>query len=130
MISELGSATHELVKLALSAASLKQHMIAGNIANANTQGYHPVQLDFRQILEQASISAENLSQDKVLKEKLTTVNVLLKDGSGMIQTTGPVALDQEMTQMAQNLVLYHTLLTGLGRLGEITKMAISERGEV
>ncbi len=81
------------VSAALSRASLQHEVIASNIANRDTEGYHRLQLRFDAALEQASVVAEPAS----------------------VQSDSPVSLEQDLVALSSNSARYEALARVLNR---------------
>ncbi len=127
MIEDIGGATSRLVSLALDVASLRQQVIAHNIANANTPGYSPQRVSFEQWLDQAEIANLESSREAGLLQTLEDLDQRLGQGE-LIEATGDeaVALDMEMVKLTENVLRYRALLEGLAKHGSLVKMAINE----
>jgi flagellar basal-body rod protein FlgB len=120
MIEAVGVTTSELVKLALDAAVLRHQVLANNIANANTPGFRPSDVDFDEQLRRAALAMA------------PTGSITAGDyhtSLGGIRETGEhhVELDLEIAKIAENTLRYQSLLTGLGKQTSILRMAISEQ---
>ncbi|MBL8515547.1 MAG: flagellar basal body rod protein FlgB [Betaproteobacteria bacterium] len=105
--------TVKAVTLALDAASLKQQVIAANIANAGVEGYSRRDVSFASQIEAAR---QVLERDGVLDASLLegmrpAVEVRTRPGGEAL----PVQLDQEMVAMAENAVRYQMLVKALTR---------------
>jgi flagellar basal-body rod protein FlgB len=127
MIDDIGGATSRLVTLALDVASMRQQVIAHNIANANTPGYTPQRVSFEQWLDQAALSNLDRSAETGLLQDLADLEQRLNQGE-LIEETGDdaVALDMEMVKLTENVLHYRALLEGLAKRGSLIKMAINE----
>ena len=113
MSNSIESITTAALSLALDAAAARQQVIAGNIANANTQGYVPQALDFEGQLEQARRTLREhgrLDAAALGDMKFRQHPVLRTDGQ-----PARVELDVEVGNMARNAVQYQALVKGLSR---------------
>lgn len=127
MIDDLGGATSNLVKLALDVSVLRQKVIANNIANANTPGYVPNKVSFEEHLTNASINSPQSNTDKQLVMQVETIRNKLNSGDLLLRSGAEsVMLDMEMAGMAENVIRYQALLTGLSKHSSIIKLAIHE----
>jgi len=128
MIDDIGGVTAQLVKAALDVASLRHEVIANNIANANTQGFKPKKVGFEEYLKEAALGI-NDQQLSIEQSDIAQILQNVMDGQ-TIETSGEskVELDMEMTKLSENVIRYKALLEGLGKRGDIIKMAISEQG--
>lgn len=121
--SIFGSATTDLVKVALNAALARHNAIATNIANVNSDGYQPVRIRFDEQLAMAQDQLMNRRYDASSKRTIESL------GASMAVVEDPtlpkVQLDHEVGRLAQNAVHYQALLSAKGKLTAITRMAIS-----
>ena len=91
--------------------SASQKLVASNIANADTPGYHTQQLDFESEMRNASGSAANVMESPGLKVK--------NDGNN-------VSLDRESRLLAENALRFH-IASGLMRTQiRVMRSAIQE----
>jgi flagellar basal-body rod protein FlgB len=127
MIEDLGGVTSQLVHLALDVSSLRQQVIAHNIANAATPGYVPQQVSFEQFLEEAALLTADQPSERELANEIENLNGRLTRGE-LIENSEDktVALDMEMVKLTDNVLRYRALLEGLSKRGSLIKMAISE----
>jgi flagellar basal-body rod protein FlgB len=114
--------TYELLKKSLDAAALRSRVIANNIANVNTKGFKRSEVVFEEKLQKemekhgSSEEAIETIQPEIVQDKSTSMRL---DGNN-------VDIDNEMTNMAANNILYNTLVTQLNtRLG-IMRYVINE----
>lgn len=97
--------TIELVSLALDAALMRQTAIASNIANANTQGYQTIEVQFEEQLNQ---SIETLSD--------------IKPGYQLSETQS--GIDEQIALGVKNATQYRALIKGLNHKLAIMKLAV------
>lgn len=112
----ISDATIGLAKIGLDMASIRQQVIAHNIANANTPSYSPLRVNFGDqiatLLEQASTTGEvDFGTD--LTPQINTA-------------PGPVALDQEVAALSQNTLHYQTIAKALSRHFGLYSLAIND----
>jgi flagellar basal-body rod protein FlgB len=112
--------TASVLSLALDAAVLRQQAIASNIANANTAGYVRQTVSFDRQLE--ALGAGRSDQARLAR----FAHARLRIEPVSPNVSGPVRLDVEVAQMAQNSVHYQTLLKGIERQYAILSTAISD----
>ena len=124
MSEGLAAVTTATLGLALDATILRQQAIASNIANAGTQNYVPLQLNFAAQLEQIQAGLPTAGGVGALREagKQLQLEPML-DANG---DPAKVQLDVEMASMAQNNVLYQALIKGLNRHMTIQSMAAND----
>ena len=106
---------------ALSGAAARQTALASNIANANTPGYKPRDVDFHSAL-QAAFSSDDPSKavPSAGFAETTQTDVMRPDGSG-------IDVDVESAKMAQNGLEYQALTQVLRGRIEILQSAIGGR---
>lgn len=115
----LEALTTRVLSTALDAASLRQQLIATNIANVNTPGYVTQRVSFEALFE-AGLSA---TESKVAQPVLYPQIQAFRDAAGATQG---VALDMEMASLAQNTLHQQVLLRGLQRHLGMLSSAVSE----
>lgn len=114
----LGNGAIPLLEKTLAFAEARQRMLATNIANVTTPGYHAKQLDvaaFQKALNEASrrrsesggafnlestreFRVDNLGLLEVTPSETPAENVLFQDGTN-------ASIEQQMSQLAQNAML-------------------------
>ena len=113
MPTQIEAVTTSALSAALDAASLRQAVIAANVANAATEGYAPLRLAFESRLEDArAVLREKRWLDNrgiaALRE-LAEVQPQSEIGASAVQ------VDVEMTELARNAVQFQALLQGVAR---------------
>jgi flagellar basal-body rod protein FlgB len=105
---------------AMSGASLRQQVLANNIANANTPNFKRSDVDFQGVLAQAfgnnptpqSLSRVNFQPD-------------IQSSGGSMQTDGNnVDIDTEMSDLSQNSLDYQSLSAVMTTRLQILRTAI------
>lgn len=106
---------------AMDALWLRQQLIAQNVANAKVDGYTAQRLNFEAVMEEMAARLEaptgSGSAPGAVSEALQSLEIL---DEGL-----PVQVDREMTDSAVNGIRYQALLTSLGKLGELNRLAVS-----
>jgi flagellar basal-body rod protein FlgB len=127
MIEDIGGVTSRLVSLALDVSSLRQQVIAHNIANANTPGFAPQKVSFEQLLESADMLTTDQPADRELTNEIDRLQGRLDRGE-LIETgeDETISLDMEMVRLTENVLRYRAMLEGLSKRGSLIKMAVSE----
>jgi len=126
MIDELGGVTAAAVKLALDAATLRHQVIANNVANAETPGFAPARVSFEAHLAAARAFLD-VSDDRALRSHLDDLTARLASPNAIRrQGEGPVELDAEMVELADNSIRYQALLEGISKQMAIVRTAIEE----
>ncbi|HEY4082272.1 MAG TPA: flagellar basal body protein [Burkholderiaceae bacterium] len=110
----------EMVRSALDIASLRQQVIATNIANASTAGYVRKTLSFGDQVDALS-EALGLRMGSSATEGVRVVADTGVDGVGRT-----VQLDEEVADMAQNGVNYQALLRAASKHYSILLSAATE----
>jgi flagellar basal-body rod protein FlgB len=124
MMQEFEGVTLGVLRLALDAASLRHQVVAHNIANANTQGYTPVRVNFEEQFDSLrGALGRSQSVDPELLEHLRPVVEQDRNVNGQ---TAQVALDLEVAKLAQNTVHYQALLRGVSKYLSIVGVAVTE----
>jgi len=123
-------AVHVMHK-ALNISSERNRIITSNIANVDTIGFKPADLDFKQSLLQAL--------ETTSKSILTTTNEKhFENGTGKALSDTPVYqdrsvaavdIDTEMTNLAENNIQYRTNSEMLMRKLNLIKFSITEGGK-
>ncbi|WP_240324582.1 flagellar basal body rod protein FlgB [Trinickia diaoshuihuensis] len=123
MVTEgMEAITSAALGLALDAASLRQQVIAANIANAQTDGYVPLDVDFdRQLADARRTWANSGSVDAAS----------LRDvAPRLVRAAAPDAahagLDMQVAALAQNGVHFQTLLKALSKHYALLEEAVSD----
>jgi flagellar basal-body rod protein FlgB len=113
-------ATSALLSKALDAASLRHAVHAHNIANANSQGFKPVQVQFEEHMAHL--------RDALLRGE----QVSARDVKGVEATLTPAAygttveLDHEVAALSQNSLQYQALIKALDRQIGMMSLAVSD----
>ncbi len=118
--------TTQALGLALDAASLRQQVIAANIANAETPGYQPLAVNFEAQLGDAKRALD--SEGGLDAAALDSVKPRLEisDETSPAGLTPGVSLDLEVAHLSQNAVRYETLLKGLSKHFAMLSTAIGD----
>lgn len=125
MINGISSATSEALVLALDAASLRHQAIANNIANANTQGYVPLRVNFEEQL--SALGRATQGSDTEVRSALKGVKAFIEpDAAAAGPGATSVMLDMEVVKLSQNVVHYQTLLRGLSKQMSLISAAIND----
>ncbi|MEW8024321.1 MAG: flagellar basal body rod protein FlgB [Candidatus Thiodiazotropha sp.] len=127
MIEDIGGVTSRLVSLALDVSSLRQQVLAHNIANANTPGFAPQRVSFEQLLECADLLTTDQPADRELTSEINRLQRRLDRGE-LIETNEDeaVSLDVEMVRLTENVLRYRAMLEGLAKRGSLIKLAVTE----
>ena len=100
---ELFDTTQLGLERAIAGAAQRQTALAANLANANTPGYKPKDVDFHSTLQAAFASGDRKAVASAGFAQTTQNDVMRPDGSG-------VDVDVESAKMAQNGLEYQALV--------------------
>ena len=93
-------ATQQALESAMSGAELRNTLLTQNLANVDTPGYQPEDVNFQSTLQQAIQSGQ--SPTSVTFQPYTTSQTTGADGNG-------VSPEQQEAALSQNGLLYETL---------------------
>ena len=124
--------TSKMIAKALDVSAKRHNLIAGNIANMDTIGYKPMDLDFNETLKRAmgkkepdyldKTHAKHLSSEDEKPFSMTGENVEDVD----IHHLDSVNIDREMMKLTENNIKYRTTVELRLRKSKITNYAIDE----
>jgi flagellar basal-body rod protein FlgB len=124
---KLFSFTQDLLELSMRARAARHEVLSANIANADTPGYHPRDVDFNSIIRSAAdsegLSAEERDQrmKKISNSPLDLESAIYQpefpdDRHGEDRLDGnSVSLDRQMSLLTENSLAYEANLTLLSR---------------
>jgi flagellar basal-body rod protein FlgB len=92
--------TQQALESAMSGSMLRQTLLTNNLANVNTPGYQPEDINFQSTLAAAVQSGQPL--DQVSFQPYSVQQAVGPDGNG-------VSPEQTQAALAQNGLLYETL---------------------
>lgn len=125
------SSTYDLIKQALNASSASGKAIANNIANINTAGYKRQYVTFQDTLND---SMDNITMKKDNPKHLDdgngygTISVKEDDSSSMKSDGNNVDINAEMSNQAQNTLMYEALTNQASSRIAMTKLVITGGG--
>ena len=126
MISELSSATSDLISAVLDASMLRHKIISNNIANHNVEGYTPHDVNFESLLRTELNDKSQLHNNDRLKDVVDYLNPEVSERNADNNLNGTEkGLDQEMAEMAKNTLKYESLIKARSLQSEMLKMAIT-----
>ena len=135
------SKSFKYLESALSARAIKQDLIAGNIANADTPYYRPRDLDFETALSRKA--AEEYGQNSEMEKKLKLAKtdpkmmdpiddlnpfhptIYIRDGHLARNDGNSVDLDVETTELSKNNMMFNAVVEALKKEAQIFKAVIS-----
>ena len=119
----------------LSQRSRRNEVITGNIANAETPGYRAFGYDFEKQLQDLASSKEAVgvktTDPRHLKNNFTSADgkikpdVYVRPSESVDEDGNTVDMDAEMSQLAQNQILFRTAVETLNRKIGTLKYAIN-----
>jgi flagellar basal-body rod protein FlgB len=115
----LEAVTTASLSLALDAATLRQQVIATNIANANSLGYVPQRASFEAQIEDGLRAGTRDAAAPTLQVRIEPE--LAANGGAAV-----VHLDSEVAALAENNLHYQALVRGLNRHLSILASAVTE----
>ncbi|MBL0686448.1 MAG: flagellar basal body rod protein FlgB [Sulfurospirillum sp.] len=133
-----------LMESALTSRSLRQDMIAGNIANIDTPFYKSRDIDFESaLIEKTKLMYEN-KETKELKMAQTDdkhmsaikgfdslkSTIYLRDGHMARNDANTVDLDVETTELGKNSIMFNALTAALKKNSQIFKSVLDASGKV
>ena len=127
--------TSKLIENALNVSARRHKLISGNIANMDTIGHKPKDLDFNKTLKRAMGDKEPDFLDKTHHNHLAADNEkqLTMNGENSeevdIYHLDSVNIDTEMMNLMENNVKYRTIVEFKLRKSKITNYAIDEGGK-
>lgn len=98
--------TQLALESAMSGSMLRQSLLANNLANVDTPGYKPQDVNFQGTLAAAMQSGQ--SPDQVAFQPVTSSQTVSADGNG-------VNAEQQSANLAENGLLYQTLAQVAGK---------------
>ncbi|MCL6587445.1 MAG: flagellar basal body rod protein FlgB [Anoxybacillus sp.] len=113
---KLFSRTFTMLEQGLDYASLKQKVIANNIANVDTPNYKAKDVRFKTALEQAMAPLEAYRTDpRHFSFKGSPSNFLVTTRSDVVynHNGNSVDIDKEMSDLAENQIYYNALVERL-----------------
>ena len=129
--------TQQLLELSMRVSGARHEILSANIANADTPGYRPRDIDFRSIMRSAAEMDDSSagSREQQMDRLLASLDVQ----SAVYEPTVPdnqhgeerldgnsVGLTQQLALLNENALSYETSLTLLSRTLAKLRYAISE----
>ena len=113
-----GISTTDLLQKAMSIREERHRVIAGNIANLNTPGYRPVDINFRETLDRA-LSGRAVFYGAVTHPRHIPIihkrPAVMESNVQLRSDRSGVDIDYEMGELTKNTLLYTTYGTLLRR---------------
>jgi flagellar basal-body rod protein FlgB len=123
--------TVALLSHALDYRSARQNVISGNLANVDTPGYRPKELNFDQALRKA-VEKDGISLNKTDRKHFPNPgdpttgkgSHTIESLEGEVSESNQLNIDKEMAKMVQNNLLYEASAKLLARKFDSLRMAI------
>lgn len=122
----------DTVKVSLRLRTERHHLLSANIANVDTPGYRRKDIPFEKVMERY------LQRERLLKTS-SSRHIPLRDGrlSDLVKgfqpdtlgTPNNVSLEEEMTALTENQLLYESTLQALAKELERLREIITEGGK-
>jgi len=113
-----GISTTDLLQKAMSIREERHRVIAGNVANLNTPGYRPVDINFRETLDRA-LSGRAVFYGTVTHSRHIPIvhkrSAVMESNAQLRSGRSGVDIDYEMGELTKNTALYSTYGTLLRR---------------
>ena len=135
----LFDSTHRLLELSLRGRAARHEVLSANIANVDTPGYRPRDLDFNTAMRAAAESSAPPVTGEILQRSDASASPGLNLQSAIYEPEYPdsrhgedrldgnaVSLDRQMALLTENSLAYETSLTLLSRAMAALRYAIGE----
>ena len=123
MITDFTNVTSEISKFSLDLLSMQHNYISNNIANANTQNFHPSKIDFSSVYESIESQINNGSDVSIT---ISGIKSDLEQGQHVVTSNvSGVEVDNELVGLSKNTIMYKALLSALSTRGDFMKIAIN-----
>ena len=134
--SRLFNRTYDVISGALDVSARRHNLITGNIANIDTIGYQPRDLDFKETLEnmvnRESSPASGMERTHNRHYSGIDPSTYSMDGRSSedvdLEHLDSVNIDTEMSHLVENNIKYRTTTEMLVRKMNILRHAIQEGG--
>ncbi|MCP3874495.1 MAG: flagellar basal body rod protein FlgB [Desulfobacteraceae bacterium] len=127
--------TSQMIGKALDVSAKRHNLISGNIANMDTIGYKPTDLDFNETLKRAMGDKEPDYLDKTHSKHLSSEDEKSFSMNGEnsedvdIYHLDSVNIDREMMNLMENNIKYRTIVEMKLRKSKIMSYAIEQGGK-
>ena len=137
MLEKLFAGTIGLLENSLSAASLRQRVMANNIANANTPGFKKSDVIFEDLLSQALNGGPGLQQVRTHERHLSKdaasaaavePQIVSSNATAVRNDGNNVDVEAEMANIAQNNLYYNALAQQVSGKLSALKTVINQGG--
>jgi flagellar basal-body rod protein FlgB len=119
------SLTTSILSTALDAASLRQQVIAANIANASRSDYVAQRASFEATFDGLASTSFSPASDRP-SARSVDLHMRVQPDIASDGTRRPVQLDVEVAALTQNTVHYEALIKGLSKYMSVMASAVSD----
>ena len=122
--------TYNLIKSGLDAASTRSKVISNNIANINTAGYKRYNVSFEENLKGNIDSLDMKTTDSkhmALGNSEGNITINQDNSTSMRADGNNVDIDNEMTNMAANNLMYNAMITEMNTRFAMQKYVVEGR---
>lgn len=120
---KLFDATLSTLEKALDVRLVRQNVLASNLANANTPGFQPQDVDFARSLE--AVQAQSTAGEGALPAEQAVVTVPMPGTSPGLDGNG-VDADRTMVALAQNALQYGAAARAAGKKLAILRYVVTD----
>lgn len=126
--------TFRALATSLKFREMRQELMSGNVANAQTPGYKSIKLDFEEALARATDVDGNLSMGATDERHFNVGGggfsnlepEVYEDPNGVVSENGnTVDVEAEMARMAENKIMYDTTVQLINKKLGLMKYAIN-----
>ncbi|RUM87157.1 MAG: flagellar basal body rod protein FlgB [Thermodesulfatator sp.] len=131
MFGKLWAKTWAVVSESLRLRTLRHEVLASNVANVDTPGYRRKDIPFRKLME-AYLGEGELPLKRTRKRHLSRAKIPPEPQALEAPETGTpnnVSLEEEMSRLMENHLLYQATLQALKKEIEMLREAITEGGK-
>ena len=131
------SSSEKYLESAISARAIRQDLISGNIANADTPYYKPRDIDFESALideankefggnqQKLELAKTSSNMMDAYEEDMDKPTIFFRDGHLARNDGNSVDLDIETTELSKNSVMYNASIEALKKEAQIFKAVIA-----
>jgi len=131
------SSSEKYLESAISARAIRQDLISGNIANADTPYYKPRDIDFESALideankefggnqQKLELAKTSSNMMDAYEEDMDKPTIFFRDGHLARNDGNSVDLDVESTELSKNSVMYNASIEALKKDASIFKAVIA-----
>lgn len=125
--------TFQLLENAMDVAKQRHSLMVGNVSNLDTPGYRARDIDFKSAMKQALDSSQNMTVMKtnhahIAPDANEMAHPEIKEEEGVWNGYNWMNVDQVVTKMTENNLIYRTATEALLRKIALMKEVIREGG--